>query len=131
MKKITIRKDRYFSSRSKIFLHAGSEKTWLKGYNSYIINVSEGDNLFAKYMWTGSNEVDYEDLDENEPLLIRPRIRRSLVAVFLVVYLICVAVFIQTRWRWSVLPLLPFAVYIGAYITVLRNGFMVIEKDHH
>jgi hypothetical protein len=131
MKKIIIRKDRYFSSRSKIFLHAGSVKTCLKGYNPYIINLNEGDKLYATYMWTGSNEVDYEDLDENIPLLIRPRIRRSLIAVFLIVYLICVAVFIRTRWRLSVLPLLPFGVYIGAYITVLRNGFMVREKDQN
>jgi hypothetical protein len=129
MKNIIIRKDKYFTSESKVIVRSGSDKIWIKGYRLYTIPVDKGKCIFATHLWTGSNIIEYENLSEKVPLLIRARLGRGLALISLIVFLISVVLLVLTKSRWSVLPVIPVAIYIIAHLTILRNRYLIIEKD--
>jgi hypothetical protein len=129
MKNIIIKKSNYFSGTSNIYLNVGSRKVLIKGFGSYTIPVSEGENIYASQLWTESNRIDYNRLEEGISLLIKPRLSKLFALIIGIVFLLCSIVFIFTRIRWSFLPLIPFAIYIGVYLTILRDRYLIIEKE--
>jgi hypothetical protein len=129
MKNIKIKKSNYFSDTSMIYVIAGSGKVLIKGFGLYTIPINEGENISASHLWTGSNKIDYTKLEEGIKLIIKPRLSRLFALIIGIVFLLCSIVFIFTRFRWSFVPLIPFAIYVGAYLTVLRNRYLIIEKD--
>jgi hypothetical protein len=129
MKNIKIRKSNYFSNTSKIYVIVGSRKVLINGFGSYTIPVNEGENIYASQLWTGSNRIDYNKLEEGISLLIKPRLSRLFALITGIVFLLCSVFFIFTGFRWSFLPLIPFAIYIGVYLTILRDRYLIIEID--
>lgn len=129
MKNIKIKKSKYFSNTSKVYVIVGSRKALIKGYGIYTVPVNEGENIYASQLWTGSNRIDYNKLEEEIPLFIKPRLSRLFALIIGVVFIFCSIVFIAARFRWSFLPLVPFAIYVGAYLTVLRNRYLIIESE--
>jgi hypothetical protein len=100
----------------------------IKGFGLYTIPINEGENISASHLWTGSNKIDYSKLEDGITLLIKPRLSRLFALITGIVFLLCLIVFIFTRFSWSFLPLVPFAIYIGIYLTILRNRYLIIEK---
>ena len=88
-----------------------------------------GEKISASQLWTGSNKIDFDELEEGISLVIKPRLSRLLALIIGIVFILCSIIFISTRYRWSFLPLIPFIIYIGAYLTILKNRYLVIEKD--
>jgi hypothetical protein len=129
MKNFKIKKSNYFSNRSKIYVFSGSRKVLIKGFGLYTISINEGEKISASQLWTGSNKIDFDELEEGISLVIKPRLSRLLAIIIGIVFILCSIIFISTRYRWSFLPLIPFIIYIGAYLTILKNRYLVIEKD--
>jgi hypothetical protein len=129
MKNIKIKKSNYFSDTSKIYVLAGSGKVLIKGFGLYTMPINDDENISASHLWTGSNKIEYSELEEGVSLLIKPRLSRLFALIIGIVFLICSVIFILTGYRWSFLPLVPFALYVGAILTVLRDRYLIIEKD--
>jgi hypothetical protein len=129
MKNILIRKSNELSARSKVYLHIGSKKVLINGFGLYPLSIDPGEALFASHLWTKSAEIRYESLNENIVLTIKPKLKKSLALITGIVFLICSLIFLITRYRWSFLPLIPFVIYIGAYITILKDKYLLLEPE--
>lgn len=129
MKNIRIKKSNYFSSKSKIYVHVGSRKIRIDGFGLYTIPINAGEYLFASQMWTGSDKIAYEMLDDGELLVIEPKLSRLFALIVGIIFILCSIIAILTRYRWSFLPLVPLIIYIGLYLTVLRNRYLIIKKE--
>lgn len=128
MKNIYIKKSKVFSSNSKIILFVGERKIDIKGFGLFTISVNEGQSLFASQLWTKSNRLSYEDLHDGSTFLIKPKLGRMLALIFTITFLACSGVFILTKFKWSFVPLLPFVIYIALYLTVLKDGYLIIDQ---
>jgi hypothetical protein len=129
MKNISIKKSNYFSNTSKIYVFVGSRKVLITGFGLYTIPINVGEKISASHLWTGSEKLDYDKIDESISLVIKPRLNRLLALVIGIVFLLCCAIFIVTGYRWSFLPLIPFVIYIGTYLTILKDRYLILEKD--
>jgi hypothetical protein len=129
MKTIKIKKSYDFSPNSKIYLHIGSRKVNIKGFGLFSLPVEPGEEFFASHLWTRSNKIPFEQLTNNSNYLIKPRMGKVLAFTSLIILMVCFCIFIFTKSRWSFLPLLPLAIYVGSFLTVLRNRYLIIEKD--
>lgn len=129
MKNISIKKSRNFSDSSKIYVFVGSRKVHIKGFGLYTLPINEGEFISASQLWTGSNRIYYDNVDDGILLIIKPRLNRILAIIVGIVFLVCTIISIFTKCRWSFLPLVPFIIYITIYLTVLRNRYLIIEKD--
>jgi hypothetical protein len=127
-KSISIRKSTDFSDRSKVLLHIGEKTFHIKGFNSFSFEVAPENVVFASQDWTSSNRLAYEQLESNA-YLIKPRLTKKLAFWMLVVTSICFLIFIFAKWRWSFLPLIPFAFYILLYLSLLRKKYLIIVPD--
>jgi hypothetical protein len=38
-------------------------------------------------------------------------------------------VFLTTKFRWSFIPILPIALYVIVYLTILKNKYLIISPD--
>ena len=129
MKNIKIKKSKYFSSNSNIYVLIDSKSILIKDFGLYTIPVSEGEHICASQLWTSSKKIGYEELNEKVPLIIRPKLSRLFAIITGILFLTCSAIFIYTRYRWSYLPLVPIIVYVFAYLTILKNRYLVIERS--
>jgi len=127
MKTIKIRKSIDFSENSRILLYIGGKKIHLKGFESFSLPVNPGEEIYATHLWTGSNNISYDHIEDGDMFLVRPRLGKQFAFINLIIFMICFAIFYFTRWRWSFVPLLPTVLYAGLYITILRNRYLIIE----
>ncbi len=128
MKNIKIKKSNVFSSQSKINLFIGDSKLNIKGFGFYEISINSGQSLYASQLWTKSKKLSYEELNDGSTFLIKPKFGRMLVIIIAIVFFICAGVFFLTNYRWSFVPLLPFVIYIGLYLTALKDRYLIIEQ---
>jgi hypothetical protein len=129
MKSIKVKKSNYFSSTSKVFIIVGSRKIQINGYGLYTIQVNEGENISASQLWTGSKTIDYGNLEEGTSLIIKPKLSRSLALIIGITFIICSLIFYFTRISWSLLPLIPFGIYIIIYLTILKDRYLILEEE--
>ena len=129
MKNVQIKKSKYFSHGSKIFVHVGSRKIHLKGFELYTVPIDEQENISVSHLWTSSSKINYDQLENGVSLVIKPRLNRFFALIVGIVFLLCLLISIFTGSRWSYIPLIPFIIYIGIYLTVLKNRYLIIEKD--
>jgi len=131
MKNISIKKSSYFSNSSKVYVFVGSRKVLIKGFGLYTLPINEGEFIYASQLWTGSNRIYYDNLVDGILLIIKPRLNRIFALIVGIVFLVCTIISILTKCRWSFLPLVPFIIYIAIYLSVLRNRYLIIEKDQN
>jgi hypothetical protein len=129
MKSIKIKKSQDFSSNSKVFINIGIKKIHIKGFGLYNILLEPGEEIYASHLWTGSRKMRYENITDNSTLLIKPLMGKFFLLFVLFIFSICVCISIFTKSKWSFFPLAPIAVYIALYLTVLKNRYLIIEKD--
>lgn len=129
MKNVSVKKSKYFSNTSKIYLFVGSKKVLIKGFELYTIPINEGENIAASHLWTGSNKIGYNKIEDGNSFVIKPRLSKLLALIIGIVFLFCSIIFILTSYRWSFLPLIPFIIYIVIYLTILKDRYLIIEKD--
>ena len=127
MKNIKIRKNRELSSSSKIYVHAGARKLYIKGFGEHNISINPDEEIYATHLWTGSNKIKYENINNDSSFLIRPRIGKLFVFISLVIFSICVCIFLFTKFRWSFIPLVPSAIYIFIYLSILKDRYLIIK----
>jgi hypothetical protein len=127
MKTIKIRKSTQFSEDSRIMVHAGGESIFLRGYDSRPLTVDEDQELYASHQWTESNRLSCSMLKDGHTYFIKPRLSKGLAFIIFLTLMACGVFFYFTMNRWSFVPLLPFALYVLAYITVLRKKYLILE----
>ena len=127
MKTISIKKNYDFSPTSKVILHIGERKEYLKGFGSFSFTIGPDQEFYASHQWTRSNRIEYNEIGENTSFLVKPRFGKVLAFVTLLIFMICTVIFIFTRFRWSFIPLVPIAVYVLIYVTILSNKYLIIE----
>src|SRR4030042_71563 len=127
MKTITIKKNIEFSANSKVYLHLGSKCIHIKGFGPFSFTVEPGEVFYASQLWTQSNRIKYDQLNNNSSFLIKPRLGKVLAFIILVVFMICTLLFLFFRSRWSYMPLMPFVIYVGLYLSFLRNSYLIIK----
>jgi len=128
MKTIKVRKSTDFSENSKVYLHIGGKKVHLRGYESFSFPLNPDEEIYASQQWTSSNKVSYDQVEDQSFFVIRPRLGKQFAFINLVILLICFAIFYFTRSRWSFFPFIPSIIYIGLYITLLREKYLIIES---
>jgi len=126
MKTITIKKDYDFSPMSKVILHIGERKEYLKGFGPFSFNIYPDQKFYASHQWTGSNRIKYNEIDDNTSFLVKPRFGKVLAFVTLIIFMVCMIIFLFSRFRWSFIPLVPIAVYVLVYLSILRNRYLII-----
>lgn len=114
---------------SQVYVLVGSKKVLIKGFELNAIPINEGEKISASQLWTGSKKIDYDKIEEGIPHVIKPKLNKLLVLIIGIVFIFCAILFILTRFRWSGVPLIPFAIYIIAYLTVLKDRYLIIDKD--
>ena len=129
MKNINIKKNRDFSGNSKIYLHVGDSRTHINGFGLYHLSIHPREEMYATHHWTMSNRIHYDELNEGISLVIKPKLTKKLALIIGIVFVICSLIFLITKYRWSFLPLLPFVLYVGTYLTILKNRYLIIEKE--
>jgi predicted RND superfamily exporter protein len=128
MKTISIRMNYDFSPTSKVILHIGERKEHLKGYRPFSFTVYPDQEFYVSHQWTNSNRIRYNEIGEDTSYLVRPRFGKVLAFVTLIIFMICTVIFIFTRFRWSFMPLVPIALYVVTYVTILRDKYLIIES---
>jgi hypothetical protein len=129
MKTINFRKNPEFSPDSKVVLHVGTKVIHIKGFGSFSVLAEPDEEVYASHLWTGSNKIDYNKIEDGNSFVIKPRLSKLLALIIGVVFLFCSTIFILTSYRWSFLPLIPFIIYIVIYLTILKDRYLIIEKD--
>jgi len=129
MKTIWIKKNYDFSPDSKVILHIGERKEFLKGFGSFSFTIDPDQEFYVSHQWTRSKRIAYKEIDENTSFLVKPRLGKVLAFVALLIFMICTVIFIFTRFRWSFIPLVPIAVYVMIYVTILRDKYLIIEPS--
>lgn len=125
MKTILISKTNDFSDESKLILHIYSEKIHIKGFGSYKFSLNPGDSFYLTHQWTSSPKMYYDNLAEENSLIVKPRLDKRLLILIMVTLILCSIVFFILKSRWSFLPMIPFVVYILIYLTILRKKYLV------
>lgn len=128
MKYISIKKSNYFSKMSQVYVLVGHKKVLIKGFELYTIPINEGEKISVSQLWTGSKKIDFDKIEEGILYVIKPKLNKFLALIVGIVFIFCAILFILTRFRWSGVPLIPFALYIIAYLTVLKDRYLIIEK---
>lgn len=128
MKTIKIKKNYDFSPNSKVVLHYGSSQIHIKGFDFFDLTLNPGESVFASQLWTRSKKLLYDDIPENSFYVIKPQLDKVLAFVIFIITLICIAIFLFTRWRWSFVPLIPFVIYVLLYLSLLRNRYLKIVR---
>lgn len=126
MKTFKIKKDFDLSPYSKIILYYGNRKIHIKEYDFSEITLEPGESVYASQLWTRSKKLQYEDITDNSTYIIKPQLTRLLAYIIFVISLICIVVFIFTRWRWSLIPIIPFVIYVLLFVTILYNRYLKI-----
>jgi len=129
MKTITIKKNYEFSPNSKVILHYGSTCIHIKGFGQVSVSIEPGEELYASQLWTQSNRIKYDQAFDKASYVIKPRLGKILAFVILLVFLICIIWFIFTRSRLSVIPIVPFIIYVALYLSVLKNKYLIIKAE--
>lgn len=129
MKTIEIRKSRDFSSNSKVILHIGSSQIHIKGFGSFAVIIEPNQEFYASHQWTRSNAISFNSVTDNSTYSIKPRLGKLLAMITLLVFMVCTVVFLVTKFRWSYVPLLPIAIYVLMYLTILKNQYLIISPD--
>ena len=127
MKSVKIRKNHELSSSSKIYIHVGERKIHIKGFGEHSVSINPGEEFRVTHLWTGSKILKYDDLSDVSTFLVKPRIGKLFGLVLLVVFSICTCIFLFTRFRWSFIPLVPFAIYIFIYMSILKDRYLIIK----
>jgi hypothetical protein len=128
MKTIRIKKNYEFSPNSKVIIHVGENRTIIKGFESFSFTIEPGQEIYASQLWTKSNMISYDQIDDLSTFVIKPRLGKMLAFIALMVFAACTALFIFTRFRWSYLPLTFIAFYALLYITVLKDRYLIINQ---
>lgn len=126
MKTFKIKKDYDLSPYSKIILYYGNRKIHIKEYDFSEITLEPGESVYASQLWTRSKKLQYEDITDNSTYIIKPQLTRLLAYIIFVISLICIVVFIFTRWRWSLIPIIPFVIYVLLFVTILYDRYLKI-----
>jgi len=126
VKTFKIKKDYDLSPYSKIILYYGNRKIHVKEYDFSEITLEPGESVYASQLWTRSKKLQYEDITDNSTYIIKPQLTRLLAYIIFVISLICIVVFIFTRWRWSLIPIIPFVIYVLLFVTILYNRYLKI-----
>ena len=126
MKTFKIKKDYDLSPYSKIILYYGNRKIHVKEYDFSEITLEPGESVYASQLWTRSKKLQYEDITDNSTYIIKPQLTRLLAYIIFVISLICIVVFIFTRWRWSLIPIIPFVIYVLLFVTILYDRYLKI-----
>jgi len=127
MKTIHIRKHTQFSEDSKIIVHTGEKSQHLRGFDPRSVTVDDDQELYASHQWTESNRINYSMLEDGLTYLIKPRLSKRLAFIILITLMACGVFFYFTKNRWSFVPLIPLALYVLTYVTVLRKKYLIIE----
>lgn len=127
MKTISIKKDYDFSPTGKVILHIGERKEYLKGFGPFPFTIGPDQEFYASHQWTRSNRIEYNKIGENTSFLVKPRFGKVLAFVTLMIFMVCMVIFIFTRFRWSFIPLVPIAIYVLIYVTILSDKYLIIE----
>lgn len=127
MKTVTIRKNYDFSPTSKVILHIGERKEFLKGFGPFSFTIGPDQEFYASHQWTRSNGIEYDEIGENTSFLVKPRFGKVLAFVTLMIFMFCTVIFIFTRFRWSFIPLALIAIYVMIYVTILSHKYLIIE----
>gem|GEM_PF-2635648 len=114
------------SPYSKIILYYGNRKIHIKEYDFSEITLEPGESVYASQLWTRSKKLQYEDITDNSTYIIKPQLTRLLAYIIFVISLICIVVFIFTRWRWSLIPIIPFVIYVLLFVTILYDRYLKI-----
>jgi len=126
VKTFKIKKDYDLSPYSKIILYYGNRKIHVKEYDFSEITLEPGESVYASQLWTRSKKLQYEDITDNSTYIIKPQLTRLLAYIIFVISLICIVVFIFTRWRWSLIPIIPFVIYVLLFVTILYDRYLKI-----
>jgi hypothetical protein len=126
VKTFKIKKDFDLSPYSKIILYYGNRKIHIKEYDFSEITLEPGESVYASQLWTRSKKLQYEDITDNSTYIIKPQLTRLLAYIIFVISLICIVVFIFTRWRWSLIPIIPFVIYVLLFVTILYDRYLKI-----
>jgi hypothetical protein len=129
MKTISIKKNNEFSANSRVYVHSGSKRIHVIGYEPITLQVEPGQEFYGSQLWTQSNRLEYDQINDNSKFLIKPRLGKILAFVILVVFAICTVIFLFTRWRWSYVPLFPFVIYVGLYLSLLKNSYLILQEE--
>ena len=129
MKTIRIKKNYEFSPNSKVFLHIGDKQVQIKGFESFSFTVEPGQEFFVSQQWTRSNKITYNQISDVTSFIIKPRLGKVLAFIALMIFAVCTVIFIFTKFRWSFIPLLPFALYVGLYLTVFKDRYLILELE--
>ena len=129
MKTVIFRKSKDFSSNSKVILHLGNDKTHIRGFGSYSFSIEPNQELFASQQWVRSEVISYATVNDNTTYLIKPKLDKLLAIITLIVFFVCAIVFLTTKSRWSFIPILPIALYVIVYLTILKNKYLIITPD--
>jgi hypothetical protein len=127
MKTVKMKKSKVFSSKSRVYINIGHQKTYLKGFGLYAISVNPGDSIIASQLWTKSNCLNYDDIIDGSIFLIKPRMGRTFTLLVLFIFIICSCIFFLYKSRWSFVPIGIIAIYISLYLTILKNKYLIIE----
>jgi predicted RND superfamily exporter protein len=129
MKTITIKKTYEFSENSEIYLNSGTRQIHIKGFGSFSLTLEPGEEFFASYLWTRSNKITYEQLTNNYSFIIKPKFGKLLAFLVIILFVVCFCIFIFSKSRWSFLPLTPIVIYVFAYLSILKNRYLIIEPS--
>ena len=127
MKTISIKKSYDFSPNSKIFIKYGTKELHIKGFGSFSLTLSAGEEMYATHLWTQSKKMAYDKIVDGSGYEIRPRLGKILAFIGLIVFSICLCVFLFTRSRLSLIPLVPIVIYVLIYVTILSHRYLIIE----
>ena len=126
MKTITIRKSLDFSAKSKVLLHIGEKQIYIKGFGSFSAQLKQDEEFYASHLWTRSKKIQYEEV-KGSSFLIKPRMDKLFAFIILMICIICMAFFILTHYRWSLLPLIPIIIYVFLYLSILKDRYLIIK----
>ena len=129
MKTIKVRKDRIFSSRSKVFIFIGSKRIHIKGFELYAITLNQQDSIYASQLWTKSKVIKYDDVIDGATIVIRPFFGRAFTLFTLALFLVCAAVFYIWRSRWSFIPFGILGIYIIVFMTCLADRYLILDQN--
>jgi predicted RND superfamily exporter protein len=127
MKTINIKKSNDFSPNSKVIIHIMEKKIHIKGFGSFSFNLEPGQEFFASQQWTQSNRIGYNQINDGSTFIIKPRLGKTLALVTLMITIVCMVIFVLTRFRWSFLPLIPIMIYVFVHITINKNKYLIIK----
>ena len=129
MKTYQIRKNHEFSENANVHLHIGTKQIHIKGFGSFSLSLSPGEEFFASHLWTKSNIITYEELANGSSFVIKPRLNKLLAFISFLITVGCLCLFIFTKNRWSFIPLAPIVIYVAMYLSIFKNKYLIIKQE--